>query len=123
MGFYDIVTSLCKKHHISVRNLERELGFSNNSIGYARKGGMPSSERIQKIADYFHVPVDYLLTGTMPESSSFSYSTPETRDLAQFLFENPAYSDLFEAAKEVKPEDIELVLRMIKGVNQTREEK
>ena len=118
MAFYDVVKSLCEKKGISVRKLERDLGAGNGSISYTRKGGMPSAERIQQIAGYFHVPVDYLLTGIMPDGPSHYYSA-ETHDLINFLFENPKYNEVVDAVKEVKPEDIDFVLRMIKGLNKT----
>lgn len=121
MTFYEVVKSLCEKKGISVRKLERDLGAGNGSISYTRNGSKPSAERIQQIAEYFQVPVDYLLTGSMPEPEEGYYRNQQTKDLAQFLFDNPEYGVLFDAAKDVKPEDIQFVLRMIKGVNNTND--
>ena len=62
MTVYERIESLRKERKISQGNLEKELGFSNGSIS-KWKTSMPKPERLQKIADYFGVTVDYLMTG------------------------------------------------------------
>ncbi len=56
------IKDLCRKHEISMNALEKELGLG---IGYISKLGKttPSTKKIQLIADYFNVSVDYLMTG------------------------------------------------------------
>lgn len=60
MNPYEKIKELSKKRGISVRELEKRLGFSN---GYFSKwkSVSPNSEGLQKVADYFNVSVDYLL--------------------------------------------------------------
>lgn len=54
------VKQLAKKQGISIVELEEKLGFGRNSL-YAWKNKTPSYEKIIKVADFFHVSVDYLL--------------------------------------------------------------
>lgn len=62
MTFYERIEELRKKRKISQGNLEKELGFSNGS--YSKwKNSIPTHERLQKLADYFGVSVEYLTTG------------------------------------------------------------
>ena len=63
MNSVDRVKELCKEYKIPVSRLEKELGFSNGYISQLRKGSFPAS-RLMQIADYFHVPVNYLLFGS-----------------------------------------------------------
>ena len=60
------IKDLCKKHEISMNALEKKLGLG---IGYISKLGktVPSTKKIQLIADYFQVSVDYIMTGKEPE--------------------------------------------------------
>nr|DAG34823.1 MAG TPA: repressor protein [Caudoviricetes sp.] len=58
---------LCKKAGISMTALEEKLEFSNGSI--SKPKDIPSS-RIIKIAEYFGVSTDWILTGE--ENSAFS---------------------------------------------------
>lgn len=54
------VKQLAKKQGISIVELEEKLGFGRNSL-YAWKNKTPSYEKLIKVADFFHVSVDYLL--------------------------------------------------------------
>ena len=82
MTVYERIESLRKKRGISQGCLEKELGFSNGSIS-KWKTSMPKPERLQKIADYFDVSVDYLMTGKEPTSVDYLY----TDENADFLIE------------------------------------
>lgn len=62
MTIYERIEQLRKAQKISQGKLEKELGFSNGSVS-KWKNSTPTPERLQKIADYFNVTVDYLMTG------------------------------------------------------------
>lgn len=62
MNSVERVKKLCKENKIPISKLERDLGFSNGYIGQLRKGVLPD-DRLAKIAEYFRVSVDYLMTG------------------------------------------------------------
>lgn len=61
MSLYENVKILCDANHIRPAALERRLHLSNGYIGSLRKKN-PSAINLQKIADYFHVSTDYLLS-------------------------------------------------------------
>ncbi|MFI3617531.1 helix-turn-helix domain-containing protein [Enterococcus avium] len=63
MNPYEKIKELTKERGISVRELEKRLGFSN---GYFSKwkNVSPNSDGLQKVANYFDVSVDYLLDRT-----------------------------------------------------------
>lgn len=60
MDIVDRIELLCKKRSISIAELERKLDFSNNQIRRFRTS-VPGVTKVQKVADYFDVSVDYLL--------------------------------------------------------------
>ena len=60
MTTYETIKGLCDEKKIAVTALEKELGFGRGSIGKLRNSNT-SAERLQKIADYFNVTVDYLI--------------------------------------------------------------
>ena len=62
MGITEIIKQLCQKKDISVSKLEEDLGFGQNTIYQWKR--TPSVERVQKVADYFEVSIDYLLGRT-----------------------------------------------------------
>lgn len=74
MSTFERVKELCRKHGISVVELEERLDFSRNSL-YSWKKNNPSVDKLEKVADYFNVSTDYLLLRTdypSPAISSFN---------------------------------------------------
>lgn len=63
MNPYEKIQELTNERGISVRELEKRLGFSNGYFSKWKKVS-PNSEGLQKVADYFDVSVDYLLGRT-----------------------------------------------------------
>ena len=112
MTVYERIESLRKERKISQGNLEKELGFSNGSIS-KWKTSMPKPERLQKIADYFGVTVDYLMTGKEKEGGEKYYINDETASIAQEIFDNKELRLLFDAAKDAQPEDLQTVHQML----------
>ena len=68
MTLKERIKELCKSQKISMNQLEKELEFA---VGYISKldKSTPNSKYIQKLADYFNVSVDYLMTGKEPKLS------------------------------------------------------
>ena len=56
------IKNLCYRKEISIRQLERETGLADRTIG-RWDTNMPSIDRVKKVAEYFGVTVDYLLGG------------------------------------------------------------
>lgn len=63
MDVYDRIKSLCEQNGTTVTALEKALGFGRGSIGKLKDNRKPSYERVQKIAVYFGVSVEYLYGG------------------------------------------------------------
>ena len=64
---YKNILALCKRAGISVAKLERETGIGNGTIGRWEKS-TPNVDNAKKVADYFGVTVDSLLTSDAPAS-------------------------------------------------------
>lgn len=80
MSLVERIKSLCTEKKITVTELERKLNFANSSI---RKWDTqsPSAERLNKVADYFDVSVDYLL-GKTDKRRYYELSEKEKNDIA-----------------------------------------
>lgn len=59
MNLLENIKALCKENNISQRKLEKDLDLSNGSSSKWAKSS-PSTDVLQKIADYFNVSIDYL---------------------------------------------------------------
>lgn len=110
MDCYDRIKDLCDKNGIAVTALETKLGFGRGSIGKMRTAKSVSADRVRKIADYFGVSAEYLITGEVREGY---YINPETVKVAQELFDNPSMRILFDAARDADPEDLQMAADML----------
>lgn len=82
MTILERIKEECKKRkNISITTLEAELGYSNGSLAKAKD--IPSS-RIFEISQYLNVPMEYLMTGKLP---NFNYDYLYTGGNAEFLIE------------------------------------
>lgn len=85
MTIYERIESLRKLKNISQGKLEKELGFSNGSIS-KWKNSMPTPERLKRLAEYFGVTVDYLMTGEDDTKKPVpELTTKDERDIAKDL--------------------------------------
>ena len=57
------VKALCKKKGVSMNTAEKEIGLAKGYISKLGKSN-PNMTTLQKMADYFGVSVEYLMTGT-----------------------------------------------------------
>lgn len=60
MTLVEKIRALARQRDLSLPQLEQELGLGNGTISRWRSSS-PNTEKLQKIADYFQVSMDYLL--------------------------------------------------------------
>lgn len=60
------IRRLCSKKPVSIAKLERETGIGNGTISRWDTSS-PSIENVQKVAEYFGVTVDELLSSNSPK--------------------------------------------------------
>lgn len=61
-GLVNRIQNLCELNKTKLKPLEEQLGLGNGAIK-KWDNSSPSCERILKVANYFNVSVDWLLTG------------------------------------------------------------
>lgn len=75
----------------------------------------PATDYLLPIAQYLGVSTDYLLGGE--EAKEEYYLDPKAKEMANALNKNPGQRVLFDAAKDLPPEDILKVLDFIQQQN------
>ncbi|MFR4175344.1 MAG: helix-turn-helix domain-containing protein [Lactococcus raffinolactis] len=76
MLVFNNIKSLAKKQGKSIKTVALDIGLSENAI-YGWKKTKPKADDLAKVADYFHVSVDYLLGREEQAAPQFS---PELLD-------------------------------------------
>lgn len=72
------IRKLCSDKNTNFKQLEKILGMGNGTI--AKSAPTMRCDRLKAIADYFHVTMEYLMTGEDPATTDFPL-LPEERDL------------------------------------------
>lgn len=80
MTVFDRIKFLANKRGISVSKVATDLGFSEN-LFYQWKTASPKSDRLEAVADYFDVSVDYLL-GRTEKKRYYDLTEKERKDIA-----------------------------------------
>ena len=110
---YAKLEKLLEQHNMSAYKLAKELGFSVSVFPDWKKGRYtPKADKIQKIADYFNVPVSYFYG---EEEKPQYYLDDETAKMAQELHDDPNLRAMFKASRKLKPEDIKTFTKLIEG--------
>lgn len=134
MGLYEQIRDIAKSKGYSVNRLEQELGFARSSINKFNKN-KPSVEKLQQIADFLNVSLDFLMTGQEAPKAENSpeLTTRDERDIAKDL-ENimnklsagesgPASyngEDLDPEAADLFRDELEIALRRLKLINKEK---
>lgn len=101
MTLLERIKQLCEAKGETLASLERKMDFGNGTI---RRWGetTPSGDKLAKVADFFHVSVDYLM-GREGYTANFNNDDPD---------EN--YTILSRNAKKLSPERRKQLLDMAK---------
>lgn len=100
---YDIFEQLLQKKGLSTYKVAKETGIAQSVFSSWKNGiSSPKSDKMQKIADYLNVSVDYLMNGEQKENAY--YLNDETAQIAQEIFENKNLRVLFDVARDTSPE-------------------
>lgn len=118
MSILDKIKVLANEQALTLAELERKLDFSNGSL---RKWdtSTPSGDKIEKVADYFNVSVDYLLGR---ESYEVMKLNQARRDFAEDLIEEEEKQALVMFRKETEgmsTDEKERFNKALSGIMQT----
>ncbi|WFR75152.1 helix-turn-helix transcriptional regulator [Lactococcus lactis] len=89
--FFDRVKRLSKIHQKSINQIERDLGYSRNSLNSYKNGRAPSAQRLLEVADYFGVSPYYLMGQGEDSSRNFvelflKFLTHEQHEELHYLY-------------------------------------
>ena len=106
---WEIFEKLCKERGVTAYRVSEATGIKTSSLSGWKAGKFtPKQEKLKKIAEYFGVSIEYLMTGEEKESDGY-YVNPETAEMAQQIYDNKELRLLFDVAKDVTPEQLKLL--------------
>ena len=117
--FYDVFLNLCNKVGKSPSAVAVEIGFQKSVVTRWKKNNVtPTDANLAKIASYFGVTVDYLLTGEQKEKPTAASDEHDILDEVDIAFYGE-YKELDEDEKKVM-RDMVRVMRERRAKRQER---
>lgn len=83
---YEVFEQLLQKYGVTPYKVSKSTGVTQASLSKWKTGeSVPSSKTLQKVADFFGVTVDYLMTGKEPEEKEPTLTPKDERDISKRL--------------------------------------
>ncbi|MEA4965417.1 MAG: helix-turn-helix transcriptional regulator [Oscillospiraceae bacterium] len=114
---YENIISLCEANNKKPGSVCNDLGISRGimtDLKSGRKKGI-NAETANKIANYFDVSVDYLLTGDKKERPLVN-GDEELTEYLEMLRDRPECRMLFQLSKNATKEDVEQAVKIIEAL-------
>ena len=109
---YKRFDKLLRERGITAYKVAKDTGIATATLTQWKKGvSTPKQDKLQKIADYFNVSLEYLMTGEEKEGNKY-YLNDETAEMAQEIFENKELRALFDVQRGMSVEDLQALHNM-----------
>ncbi|MFR1807952.1 MAG: helix-turn-helix domain-containing protein [Pygmaiobacter massiliensis] len=116
MTFAEILIDLMQSSGTTNYRLSKSIGCSATTVANWLAGKAPSADKLQSIADYFGVTVDYLLTGEQKEKKPAAKSDePDILDEVDIAF--------YGEYKELSDDEKDVVRDMVRVMRERRAKK
>lgn len=116
---YDVFVQLCQANDVTPYVVGKATKIPASTFSDWKNGrSKPKQDKLQRIADFFGVSVEYLMTGTDPTTGDDSpyYTDPEVREIANAIHENESLRVLFDASKDISADDLRIVTDLVKRI-------
>lgn len=132
---YEVFEQLLQKYDVTPYKVAKEAGVTQTALSnWKLRKSTPTTQTLQKIADYFGVTIDYLMTGKEePEKKEIMLTPRDERDIKKDLdslmkkLTNQEYGpaaydgqDIPEDDQELFAGQLELMLRRLKTINKEK---
>ncbi len=112
---YEIFARLLEERNLKAADVCKGTGLPSSLFSEWKRGkSTPKADKIKKIADFFGVSAEYLMTGE--ENTQIYYTNEETAKLAQEMFEDEDMRSLFHMKRSMPPERFKAHMEFMKNL-------
>lgn len=88
---YEIFERLCNERNVTVADVSRATGIGQSTLGsWKKRRNILSARHAQKIADYFGVSLQYLMTGKDDGTNVIAIPADQvSHDILEIIRDNP----------------------------------
>jgi len=116
------INELLRKRRVdlgmSMKELADRVGVSEGTISRWESGKIEDMKRsrIKALSDALHISPAVIMEWEEPDETDPYYMDSEAAAIAQDIFKSPELRVLFDAARDVKPEDLQVVQSMVEAL-------
>ncbi len=118
---YEIFVKLLEKYGVTAYKVSKATGIAGSTFTDWKNGrSTPKQDKLQKIADFFGVSIEYLMTGKdEPDKKDSSLTSKDERDIAKDLnkimndIENDKNGPLYYNGEAIDEESLELLRKAL----------
>lgn len=104
---YEIFDELRKAKGVKIADIQKATGAPYSTFTDWRAGRYtPKFDKLQKIADFFGVTVDYLMTGDVHTLVPSGEYHEDIKEVIRLFADRPDIKKFVEAAADAAPEDV-----------------
>lgn len=108
---YEIFQKLMRDRGLTHKEISQATGIAQGTLTDWKMGRYtPKVDKLQKLADFFGVTLEYIQTGKMTEGY---YTDSRTVMISQKLLESPGRRTLFDMTKDMPETDLQKICRFI----------
>ena len=112
MAMYEVYEKLRNEKGLSNAEVSRATGVSTATLSQWKTGRYtPKMDKLEKIASFLSVPVEYLVTGSLPSMDS------DAAKIAEYIIENDTVRMIVENIKELDEKERAWVLEAVQFIN------
>ena len=108
---WEVFEKLREQRGVSVYRVAKDCGMQPGMFSNWKAGRyVPKADKMQVLADYFGVSVEYLMTGETPTEY---YLNDDVAEIAREIYENPDLRALFDAARGSDAKDVNIAKQIL----------
>ena len=122
---YEVFRQLCQKNNVTAYAVGKATKIAASTLSDWKSGKTtPSSDKLLRIADYFGVSLDYLMTGKDPVTSEDTpyYNDPEVRQIANDIYQNEDLRVLMDASRDISSDDLRMITDLVRKIKKSQED-
>ena len=114
---YEKFEKLLMERGVKAADVSKGTGITTATLSAWKKGRYePKKEKIQKIADFFDIPISYFYS---EEDDPSYYYNEETAKLAEEMASRPGLRVLFDASRDLSEDSLKMFAEMIETYKKT----
>lgn len=118
---YEVFTRLLDERNLTPYRVSKDTGISQATLSDWKRGiSTPKSDKLQTLAEYFGVSVQYLMTGK-DDPSAPTETDEELMGYLKELKDRPEMRMLFSVSKNASKGEIEKTVRIIEALKEQSE--